>query len=404
MHLHRLSNNQELLTATVPHTQRATVVAYVRSGCVFENKTTNGSAHIIEHLLFQGSERFPTSDALQHHLDDHNLSVGGMTTKEYTTFNVECHLDKLETAVETLEEMLFHSRFDPSTISQEQKILNEELAEKESSPSYALMRAVDHALYNDSPFSLPTGGSRGSIRSLDPDRIRALYTEQYTPANTVFCIAANKTEEKLTEIGETYLATAANDKRMSYPSFTPEPAQLGHNEYTHPNLNERSLLTWSFFTSAPYIQQENLVWILLNMLRKRVRALVREKHGLAYKVSTDWQRYTIGNQLDIDIECSRENRDRVIELVEDEITNIEFTAQETERSKERLRQELTLLSEDPSLLADYLATQQILFPDLPFETPEQDIAKLSNITGHNIAKTVNDFFSTSRSGLFSIQN
>ena len=60
----RLANGLRLLTIRTPHLHTASVCLYVRAGSRYETPATNGLSHFLEHMLFRGSGRYPSSFAL----------------------------------------------------------------------------------------------------------------------------------------------------------------------------------------------------------------------------------------------------------------------------------------------------------------------------------------------------
>src|SRR3954469_21232629 len=61
----RLANKLRLLTIQTPHLHTASVCLYVRAGSRYETPATNGLSHFLEHMLFRGSGRYPSSFALK---------------------------------------------------------------------------------------------------------------------------------------------------------------------------------------------------------------------------------------------------------------------------------------------------------------------------------------------------
>ena len=93
-----LPNGLRILTSSMPHTHSVALSVYVGTGSRYEKDSEAGVSHFLEHLLFKGTERWPTAKELSETID----GVGGMmnagTDREYTVYYVKVarpHLDQV---------------------------------------------------------------------------------------------------------------------------------------------------------------------------------------------------------------------------------------------------------------------------------------------------------------------
>src|SRR5664279_1997251 len=81
-----LDNGLRVITAPMPGMYSVTVAVNVAVGSRFEADVEAGSAHLIEHMLFKGTERRPTAEIISDTIE----RVGGMlnasTDKELTLY------------------------------------------------------------------------------------------------------------------------------------------------------------------------------------------------------------------------------------------------------------------------------------------------------------------------------
>ncbi len=59
-----LDNGLAVTTVALPHLHTAVCALFVKVGARFESPDDNGLSHFVEHMLFRGTERYPTSLAL----------------------------------------------------------------------------------------------------------------------------------------------------------------------------------------------------------------------------------------------------------------------------------------------------------------------------------------------------
>src|SRR5262245_26300104 len=80
----RLSNGLRLLTIQTPHLHTASVCLYVRAGSRYETPATNGLSHFLEHMLFRGSGRYPSSFALNLAIEELGGTLYAETGRDYS--------------------------------------------------------------------------------------------------------------------------------------------------------------------------------------------------------------------------------------------------------------------------------------------------------------------------------
>lgn len=397
-----LSNSCVCIATQTPTTQKASVMAYIRAGTVFEDIATNGVSHALEHILLQGTESHPTAGAFYDHLSDNQLTVTGLTTKQYVALGIEGHRDTLEGAVSDLCDMINHPILSNTLFNTERKVLGEEIARAASDSADILNHEIDAKLFEGSPLSLPVEGSEGSVTDLTLDNLKHFYNNFYQPANMVLAIAADHPPDRSVDMAETYFGKVQGDTAHTFPHLTFPHIDLGHTEFSHEGMGDRTLLTCTFLTQDTFERRESIIWILSEALNDHLFRSLREKHGLVYYVHADWQRYFFGNRIDIDVECSLKNRDSVIKILREEVGSFHVTDATFENAKRKLVQTLELLHEDPVAVTDYGGIQYLLFTSL--QTPEEERAFIEELTPEDVNKATNVVFKEVRSGLFSIQS
>ena len=55
-----LDNGLAITTVALPHLHTAVCGMFIKAGARFETQEDNGLSHFTEHMLFRGTERYPT--------------------------------------------------------------------------------------------------------------------------------------------------------------------------------------------------------------------------------------------------------------------------------------------------------------------------------------------------------
>ncbi|HMA76731.1 MAG TPA: insulinase family protein, partial [Candidatus Krumholzibacteriaceae bacterium] len=109
-----------------PASKVVCIAVSVESGSACERPQIRGISHFIEHMVFNGSERF-TRDEFSDWVDDTGAFLNAFTRKERTIYFMLVRRDLAEEGVEILSQMLLHSVFPQEELKKERKIVLEEI-------------------------------------------------------------------------------------------------------------------------------------------------------------------------------------------------------------------------------------------------------------------------------------
>ena len=129
----KLSNGIRTVIETVPNVRSVALGIYVEVGSAYETEQNNGISHMIEHMLFKGTE---TRSAREIAIETARLGddLNAYTAKEVTCFYARVLDEQLPSIVEILGDMLCHSVFREEDLEKEKGIILDEIDMYEDSP------------------------------------------------------------------------------------------------------------------------------------------------------------------------------------------------------------------------------------------------------------------------------
>src|SRR6185503_6814245 len=122
-----LDNGLAVTTVALPHLHTAVCALFIKVGSRFETPADNGLSHFVEHMLFRGTERYPTSLALNTAVERLGSTLHAETGRDYTLFQLALEPEYVPAAIELLGELLGRPRF--ADIELERELVLEELNE-----------------------------------------------------------------------------------------------------------------------------------------------------------------------------------------------------------------------------------------------------------------------------------
>ncbi len=222
---------------------RGAVLRHVKSGariCVLSNEDDNkvfsvgfrtppkdstGVAHILEHSVLCGSEKFPLKDPFVELMKGSlNTFLNAMTYPDHTMYPVaSCNDQDFKNLMDVYMDAVFH----PNIYHREEIFRQEgwhyEVAEDGnlsingvvynemkgafSSPEQVLWRLIMNSLYPDNAYGVCSGGNPEAIPELTYENFLAFHSRYYHPSNSYIYLYGNMdVKERLAWLDEAYLS------------------------------------------------------------------------------------------------------------------------------------------------------------------------------------------------------
>src|SRR5689334_19624845 len=177
-----LANGIRILTARMPWVRSVGIAYFFAVGSRYEAAEESGVSHFIEHMLFKGSENYPTAQAISETIEGVGGILDAATDREVTAYSAKVASRHLELALELLADMVLRPRFDATELEKERRVIVEELSMYHDSPQDWVHVLADETLW---PGGLPLGrdvaGTRESVQSISREAMIEFKTSHYTP-------------------------------------------------------------------------------------------------------------------------------------------------------------------------------------------------------------------------------
>ena len=185
---YRLANGLRFLLLPDPSVDTVTVNVTYLVGSRHEGYGESGMAHLLEHLLFKGTPRFPGILEL---LQKRGAQFNGTTSYDRTNYyeTLTASTDNLDWALTMEADRMVNSRVSRQDLDSEMTVVRNEFESGENSPSRILNQRVSAAAYQWHNYGRSTIGARSDIENVPIERLRAFYQTYYQPDNAVVTIA-----------------------------------------------------------------------------------------------------------------------------------------------------------------------------------------------------------------------
>jgi zinc protease len=221
-----LDNGLRVLLFPDASKPKVTVNLTVMVGSKNENYGETGMAHLLEHMVFKGTEkRGNIMDELTKRGADFNGTTWLDRTNYFETLNATD--ENLRWALEMESDRLVNSRVAKKDLDTEMTVVRNEFEMGENSPFRVLLGRVMNASYDWHNYGKSTIGNRSDIENVPIDRLQAFYRKYYQPDNAMLVIAGKYDEAKALAWTAELFGAIPRPARKLEKLYTTEPTQDG---------------------------------------------------------------------------------------------------------------------------------------------------------------------------------
>jgi len=230
---YRLDNGLKVLL--MPDSSRPTTTVNVTYmvGSKHEGYGETGMAHLLEHMLFYGTEDHPD---ITREISERGGMANGTTWFDRTNYfqTLPAEEENLEWAIRMEADRMVNSVIDEEDLASEMTVVRNEYEMGESNPFRVLMQRVLASAYMWHGYGRSTIGARSDIENVPIGRLHDFYRKYYQPDNAVVIVSGNYRTERALELIETHFGAIPRPVREGnntlWPTYTLEPVQDGERE------------------------------------------------------------------------------------------------------------------------------------------------------------------------------
>ncbi len=370
----------------------------VNAGTRDEEDGQPGMAHFIEHLLFKGTEKRNTNQILNR-LEVVGADLNAYTTKEYTCLHASFLNQHLSRSVELLQDIAFFSTFDEQEMEKEKGVIIDEIASYEDQPEEAINDDFEALIFAGHPLANNVLGTRESVTGFTKKNITDFIKANYNTHETVFAVTGNYAFKQVVKIAEKYLAIIPeNDspkKRKPFLALPPQKVILKKP------INQVHCLLGN--TAYTYHHDKKMGLLLLNNLlggngmSSRLNLQIREKHGIAYTVESNYTPMSDTGLFSIYFGTDVEKADKALRLIYKELRKLRENRLgniQLKQAKQKFIGQIALSEENR--LGVLLSMTKSLLDFNQIDSLAQVFDKIERVSADEILAIANEIFAEQR--------
>ena len=228
---YRLANGLRILLIPDRSIDTITVNVTYLVGSRHEGYGETGMAHLLEHLMFRGTRRFPNVKSdLQQRGARYNGSTSFDRTNYYETFPASAKI--LDYVLDVEADRMVNASIARKDLDAEMTVVRNEFESGENSAFSVLRERVAASAYLWHNYGKAIIGARSDIENVPIERLRGFYRHYYQPDNAVVLLSGKFEESTALALVHKHFGKIPKPSRKLRETYTVEPTQDGERSVT----------------------------------------------------------------------------------------------------------------------------------------------------------------------------
>ncbi len=367
---------------------------FVNAGTRDEQLHQWGMAHLVEHLLFKGTQK-----RRPHHIINRMETVGGelnaYTNKEETVIYSTFIEEYAERAIELLTDLTFCSTFPQKELEKEVEVVIDEINSYEDSPAELIYDEFENMLFEGNSLGHFILGTEEHLHKFDSRQVKEFVNEHYTTGQTVFFSMGKTPPKKIFRLLEKYAGNLPCNNTGK--QRTPPAPLSGRQVCADKNTNQSHTLMGGYAYPIGHPLRPALM-LLNNLLggpgmNSRLNIALREKRGYVYTVEASLTPYSDTGVWSIYFGGDQRNQQRCIDLVQKELHLLCNRKLSTSQLAAAQKQYIGQMSISHSRQEDVaLALGKSIYHLGQWKPLHQMVQSIQNLTADELLHVANEIF------------
>ncbi len=387
-----------VVTERVPSVRSVALGFFVNTGSATEAEDQAGISHLLEHMLFRGTERYG-SEEIDQIFDGMGAEINAGTDKESTSLYTRVLDGHLERAFDVTSDMIWCPRF--GELEAEREVVLEEIAMYEDDPQSRVFDLLGEAVFGSHPLGRAVIGTAEVVGSSTREQLGGFHAERYRPGTVVIAAAGSIDHDTL--VG---FARAAEGKRATGAEEGGAPAEPRVPGFERRvRFLQKDTEQYHVCIGGAGMARDDERRFALRVLEgvlggtssSRLFQEVRERRGLAYSVFSFSSMYAHTGEVGMYLGTRPDNLKEALAVVAGELARcVEDPSDEDElvRSRENLKGRIVLALESTGARMSRLGTA--VMNEMPIMEVDEMIERIDAVEMADVREIAAGLFAPER--------
>lgn len=178
----KLKNGLTILLREDHNSHVCAIQIWVNTGSANETDKEAGITHLIEHMIFKGTEKRGVGEIAQE-IESCGGYINAYTSFDHTIYHAVVASRFFDLGLDVLSDAIQNATFDPGELEREKEVVLEEIKRGEDIPAQRLFKTLFSTAYQIHPYRRPIIGYYEIVKSIDRETILKYIGKWYRPQN-----------------------------------------------------------------------------------------------------------------------------------------------------------------------------------------------------------------------------
>ena len=185
----KLANGVRVLTIPMAGVESVTAMILCKTGSRNETLPQAGISHVLEHMVFKGTKKYPTPMAIAEAVDSIGAEQNAFTSKEYTGYYITSAAKHLGLTLDIQSQMLTTPTLPQDDLNREREVIVEEINMYEDQPMSKASEEFENLMYDGSAMGRMIIGTKETVRATTSADLRKYMSRWYRGGNILVVVA-----------------------------------------------------------------------------------------------------------------------------------------------------------------------------------------------------------------------
>ncbi len=289
--IHRTAapNGITVLSEREASVRSVAIGVWVRTASAHEPRPKMGVSHLLEHMVFKGTER-RTAQEIALSLESRGGSLDAYTSRDSTAYHARVLDADLARALDVITDIVRRPALRDTDLSLERQVVLEEISTVADTPDDEVFDLTYEIMWPSHPYGFQILGTKATVSALSTTDLKHLHDRAYFPGNCIIAAAGNLTHEALLAEVEKQ-GWFDGDGQQPPPAPPPVPPVPPAVRGVTRAFDKDTAQTHIVFATdtIPYADRRKYAMLVISNvfgggMSSRLFQRIREERGLAYAI------------------------------------------------------------------------------------------------------------------------
>ena len=397
-----LESGIRVLSENHPDSRCVVTGFWVGTGTRNENSRQIGISHLLEHMVFKGTEKYNALE-LALRLESRGGDINAFTAREHTCFHTTSLSEDLDLSVDVLSQLSAFAKFDQTEFDKEKRVVQQEILMATDDLEEYVYDLYYEKIFPNNSLGYQILGSVDSVAAQTIPDIQKYYDDNFVPENIIVTAAGSVNHDELVKSVESHLKNKTwNSKNNQSQLIT--PARHVVNDFQQKDCEQYHIIVG--FPACSYSDDDRFNGFVVNTalgggMTSKLYQSIREDRGLVYSIFSMLNTFTDTGIQTIYAGTEQKHVEEVVDLIRKELKQLKangLSNEDIELYKTQAKGQIIIGAEDIDNRMNSIAVNEMVFGE--YRAVDTVIADIDKVNKDSVMAYVQDKLDPDNLSLF----